>query len=172
MGLEEVKQEILDKGENEVKKSETDTLKEIKAMRQKAEELIREKKKEKAKELEFHKEHFKQKKEAEANAEARYLILEKKRGLIEKAIAEAKKRLKKNEKRYLNELLAKAQKEIDVERIYCNQQLKGVNTIVKDINGLIAENNDGSISIDLSFDTLLSRIKDAYLKEISEVLFR
>ena len=181
MGLEEVKNEIIDKAN------------------EKAESIISEGKKEAAKIIQEANEHAKEyrqkiKEEGEktaanleklgiaaANNEAKRLELEMKKRLIMKAFEDAGERVVKadDSKRqdYLRKLIEKARKEIDVETVYCSKKdsknINGFKCKETDIEGgIIAENKDGTVRIDYSFGTIIDNIKEKELHKIAEIIFQ
>lgn len=181
MGLEEVKQEIIDKAN------------------EKAESVIAEGKKEAAKIIQEANEHAKEyrqkiKEEGEktaanmeklgiaaANNEAKRLELDMKKRLILTAFENAREEIAKagdsRRQDYLRKLIEKSKKEIDVETIYCNRKdTKNINGFkCKEAaieGGIIAENKDGTVRIDYSFGTLLNNIKEKELHKIAEIIFK
>ncbi|MBR9699543.1 hypothetical protein GOV09_03760 [Candidatus Woesearchaeota archaeon] len=177
MGLEEIKKDIEQSRDREIAQIETETRNKLQQLEQELKDFVQEKKKHLQNSLEEEKERRMQIKEAESQGEAAHLVLEKKRELIEEAIQEAKKELSKKRESYLKSILKKAQRQMKIARVYCNKQdakfLKGVKATVGDIDGgLISENSDGSVSINYSFDTVVGGIKEKYLQEIAQELFR
>ncbi|MBI2572758.1 hypothetical protein HYV86_02770 [Candidatus Woesearchaeota archaeon] len=86
--------------------------------------------------------------------------------------------LNKTEKqKFLTMLLVKARKEIDVATVYVNKQDEGlmkgsVKVVAKDIaGGLIAETADGKVSVNYSIEELLSHLMETKGGELNEVLF-
>ena len=94
--------------------------------------------------------------------------------------------MKTNEKEKLYQsLLKKAEKEIDVYAVYVNKSdfdvvksiaksiLKNKESIKEEeiLGGIIAENKDGTIRVDYSFDSLLEEFRQKSLADISEKLF-
>ncbi|MEK6876839.1 MAG: V-type ATP synthase subunit E family protein, partial [Nanoarchaeota archaeon] len=61
-------------------------------------------------------------------------------------------------------------------KVYCNKNdaklVKGFKAESSDITGgLIAENADGTVRVDYSFDTMLQNVKENELQKISKILF-
>ena len=180
MGLEAVKEEII----MNARKQEEALLAEA---RQKAAEII----KDAEKEIEM----FREKSEAEtkrlmeiikkqelasAKLESKKMLLEAKKQLIGQVFAEAQKKIDaldaKKREAYLKKLLEKAKNDIEVAKVYCNKKdaklLKGVDVEAVDmIGGLIAENKDGTVRVDYSFESMLQSIKESELQSISKILF-
>ena len=120
---------------------------------------------------------------AAAEFEGKRRILDKKKEVIERVMDEAKKALKKlpaeERRKIIATLLEKAKQEITAKRVSMNKRdmpyikEKGIKVKEKDmLGGLIAETADGKVSVNLSFEELLEQIKEKYLQELSEGLFR
>ncbi|MBU0756555.1 MAG: hypothetical protein KKF44_00690 [Nanoarchaeota archaeon] len=106
-------------------------------------------------------------------------MLENKR-LLSKVSAESLKAVesfdKKTRKKHLAKLLAKARRKITIGKILCNPKDKDIIGFPKvesaDIlGGLVAESKDGSVRIDLSYDTLLQDAFNKNLKHVCKILF-
>lgn len=117
---------------------------------------------------------------ASAELENKKMLLEAKKQIIDAVFAEAEKKISeldsKKRGEYIKNLLEKAKSDIEVAKAYCSKKdanlLKGVNTEVMGIlGGLIAENKDGTVRVDYSFETILQNIKENELQNISKVLF-
>ena len=180
MGLETVKEEII----RNARKQEEDLLAEA---RQKAAEII--------KKAEEQVEELRQKSDAEAGRimeiakkqelasaelEGKKMLLEAKKQLIAQVFAEAQKKVEaldaKKKAAYMDKLLEKAKNDIEVAKVFCSKKdaklLNGVDVESKDmLGGLIAENRDGTIRVDYSFESILQSIKENELQGISKILF-
>lgn len=82
----------------------------------------------------------------------------------------------KKREAYINNLLEKAKNDIEVAKVYCNKNdasmVKGFKAESAGIiGGIIAENNDGTVRVDYSFDALLQAIKENELQNINQILF-
>jgi len=117
---------------------------------------------------------------ASADLEAKKMMLEAKKGIMDKVFEKARQKIEKTEPKkreaFMQSLLEKAKSEIGIGKIYCNKKdakaLKGYKTEHADIIcGLIAENEDGTIRVDYSFDTMLQSIEERWLQEINKILF-
>ncbi|MFC1690794.1 V-type ATP synthase subunit E family protein [Nanoarchaeota archaeon] len=119
---------------------------------------------------------------ASAKFEAKRMILDKKKELIDEAFEKAKQNIANLEsgknRQIVKDLIKKAKLELpDIKTIYANKKDKanvtGLNFREIDIiGGIIAENSDASIRVDYSFDTLLEDMKEKELQNISEMLFK
>ncbi|MBS3175803.1 hypothetical protein J4457_01050 [Candidatus Woesearchaeota archaeon] len=125
---------------------------------------------------------FEKKELASAEFDGKRSLLDKKRELINKVIEDALHDLQKQSaaerRKLISMLLNRARKELDVKRVYTNKQDSGfikeknIQVKVGDIaGGIIAESADGTVSIDLSFETLLQQIRENSLMELNEALF-
>jgi V/A-type H+-transporting ATPase subunit E len=183
MGLEQVKAEILQKAkkeavdiaknaEAEAAKAAKDTAAELAAYVKEKEESFR-----KAEDV------MKRKGLAQMGLDLKKLLLEAKKDTINHAFDAAKRKLhalpaaKKNE--MLESIFMKAKKEIDAAVVYCNPhdaillKDKGVELKSADLfGGVIAENRDETIRIDLSYETILESIRNENLQEVSAELFK
>ncbi|HLC95758.1 MAG TPA: hypothetical protein VJH97_00340 [Candidatus Nanoarchaeia archaeon] len=174
MGLEEVKKDIIEKAVKEVMRINSETEKQVQTIGKAAADHIKAEK-EKAK-IHFKKEadRLTRIKTAEATSTTEQILLAAKQKLIHEAVEKAKHQLRATD--YPVKLLQKAQAELDVARVYCNphdaKHIKGIEVVTRDLDGgIIAENKDGTVSVDYSYTTLLDVLKGKYLAEIAEVLF-
>ncbi len=180
MGLEAVKEEII----RNARKQEEALLAEA---RQKAAEII----KDAGKEIEMLREKseaeakrimeiIKKQELASAELESKKMLLEAKKQLINQVFAEAQKKIEaldaKKRAAYMDKLLEKARKDIEVAKVYCSKKdanlPKGADVAAADmIGGLIAENSYGTVRVDYSFESMLQSIKENELQSISKILF-
>jgi len=170
MALADVKQEILRDADRRVARIRAATAATIKAKERALDERLRAWKKEREARFKREAERLRQRMLAEREAVKKDALLKKRRELIEEAVALAEERLRKERKAYLPKLLTKAERELKVARVYSREKLPGVEWVQQDIDGLIAETKDGSVSVDYTFETLLNEIKERSVQEISEVL--
>lgn len=125
---------------------------------------------------------------AAAEFEGKRLLLDKRREIIIDVVKSAEKHLQTmsdaERSKLLAKLLKQAQSEIAVKRIMVsakdialvqkmNVASMSIGAVKSDLKGgLIAENEDGTIRVDYSFDSMLSNIAQHYLRELNEVLFQ
>ena len=180
MGLEAVKEEILDNAKEKSNSLIADARKEanriMKEMEKKVEEMRGKSEAETKRAFDLiEKQEF-----ASAELENKKMTLDAKKQIIESVFAEAKKRIEnlddKKREACIEKLLHKAKKDIHIAHIYCNKKdakfLKDHNAEPVDIiGGLIAENKDMTVRVDYSFETLLQNIKENELQNLSKVLF-
>ena len=181
MGLEELKNEIIEEAEKRAKQIIEDGKKEADSITAKAKEQI---KGYKAKLREDENNlilNLEKMKIAQTRSEIKKQLLDKKKSVIDSVFEEAIKKIKnfpdKKRRQYLENLLEKAKKELDIARIYCSKKdskfLKDIECVPEDITGgLIAENKESTMRIDYSFDTILENIKENSLQEVAKILFK
>lgn len=179
MALEELKQDILQQAKLEAKRLEEETLHELSEKDKHISDEVTRIADSHDKELQRELALAKRTKSAQTTAVAEQMVLDKKAEIIDAAFAEAKKKLKNKNKTLLAKLFKQAQKDITVHTVYCAKKdvshFSGASATVKATptieGGFIAENKDGSISVDYTYDTLLARVKDRNLHNVTEVLF-
>ena len=182
MGLEEVKKQLLEEAQKKAQEIASDASAEANRIIMEADKEVRQYEKELRANAEKMLEAQERKELAAAEFDGRRVTLDMKKEMIERVIEEAKKELKKlpaeQRKKLIARLLEKANEEIAVKKVYLNSKdksyVKEKGIVVKEkemTGGLIAETGDGRISVDYSFEEKLSEIKEAYLQELSEVLF-
>lgn len=180
MGLEAVKEEILNSAKERANSIIADARKEANRILKEAEkkiEAIREKT-----DLETKKimDAIKRQELSSAEFENKKMLLEAKKQVIDAVFAEVRGKLEnlddKRRESYTKKLLEKVKSDIEAEHVYCSKKdakfIKGHKVEPVDITGgLIAENKDKTIRVDYSFETLLQSIKDSELQGISKILF-
>ncbi|HLC19405.1 MAG TPA: V-type ATP synthase subunit E family protein [Candidatus Nanoarchaeia archaeon] len=183
MGIEEVKHHIGEEAKQKAKLLMNEADAEAKRIQQQTTQQLKEYKEQQKAHAAQVVEVAKKKELASAEFEGKRLVLDKKKAMITAAVDETKKKLDEmktaERKHIIEKLLRRAQRELDVHSVVVNTEdvslvtLSGVTVRASGISGgLIAENKSETISIDLSFDTLLEETKQRHLNELSEVLFR
>lgn len=180
MGLEAVKDEIIGNAKSREESLLAEAREESSKIMKEAEDKIEQFREKSDAEIKGIIDVLKKQELASAELENKKMILETKKQLIENVFTEAKKKLDglSTEKRraYIKKLFEKAKKDLGVVNVYCNKKdlgfLKDSNAKTADIaGGLIAENKDGTISVDYSFETLVQSIKESELQSINKLLF-
>lgn len=180
MTLEEVKKELLRKAREDAQKIIREGEREKKNIFEKINEKVKKRKEIIDKDTRDLKETLEKKEIATTELNAAKALLEEKKKKIDEVFNKVKEKLasqsKSERKQIIDKLLKKSSEEIDIARIYCNENDKSfINSnkyIKSDISGgLIAENNDKSIRVDYSYEVLLNTIKEEKLSEISKILF-
>lgn len=180
MGLEAVKEEIISSAKEQSNSVIAEARKEASRMMKDAEKRIEELKEKSEEETRKAGDLIKKKNIAEAELEIKKVVLDAKKQAIEKVFDETSKKLESlnEEKReaIIRKLLEKAGKEIEMSHVYCSKKdakfVKGIKMESAGIiGGIIAENNEKTIRVDYSFETMLDSIKEREMQHISRILF-
>ena len=189
MGLEELKKHIMDDLNKKVEEIKRETKSEVDNILNEAKRKVDDYRKYKQEKLNKEKQDMTLREEALVELEGNKLIQEARREAIDDLFNELTKKLSSmktdEKKKYYQSLLKKAEKEIDVSAVYVNKSdIDIVKSIAKNIvknkdsikeeeilGGIIAENKDGTIRVDYSFDSLLEEFRQKSLADISEKLF-
>jgi vacuolar-type H+-ATPase subunit E/Vma4 len=180
MGIESIKEELLQKAEQESSWQRKDAEREardiLEAAKDKAEGLMKSALAEAKKQSE--KEH--RKALEAATFESSTSILKAKKDLMDRTIREARLQLSsipaEQRKRHMAILLERARKDISVDVVFCNKKdapfVSGVS--VKDApisGGLIAENMERTMRVDLSYETLFAEVIEESMPQVYQALF-
>ncbi len=176
MGLDELKKDILETAKKEVARIQEQTNQQLKAIEQESVKTLSKRKGVLEHEFEIEAKRLEQKETELIKSNAVNQSLVRKRELIDLAVDEAKALLEENAKTHVKKLLERAQKELPVARVYCRkadrEYIKGFDVSTKEIDGgIVVENQDGTISIDYTYNTTLLHLKEKHLQEIVKVLF-
>lgn len=180
MGLETVKDEIIRNANEQAKALVAEARSKASKIVKEAEKKIEELKEKSDAEVKKRTDIIKMQELASAELENKKMLLEAKKQLIDEVFAEVQKKVEKldNKKRkeYIEKLLERAKKDIEVKYVYCNKKdlklLQDFNPEAMDITGgLIAENEDKTVRVDYSFNTTLDSIKEKELQSINKILF-
>ncbi len=185
MGLDEVKKDIMDEAETQVKEILLNASKEAEKITKEAganaEKMGKQDQAQMIKDL-----HAYEKREmALASLDAKKMLFENKKERVEEIINEAKTQILSmptmKKKALFQSLLEKVRKDMDIAYIYCNKQeagiikdmLKGKEKLeLIDINGgIIVENPEKTVRMDYSYDAVLKEIHEEKLQEIAKILF-
>lgn len=178
MGFEEVKDDIIAKARSESDTIRSDALRKVKEIEKDLKDRLDALKKNHKDTIAAKLNQLEQIRKSDFESAASEIILSKKRQLIDDAVQDAKNQLLGSKTDYyMGRLLEKAKKEIDVEKILCRKEdihfFNGIKVFATDIDGgIIAENKDGTISIDYSYETILGSIRESNLQKIAEALFK
>lgn len=178
MGLEEVRNEIKEKAAREKDKIISEARKEAQSILAKT---IEKAKNAQVHELESAKrivESIERKEITTTELDIKKKMLNIKKESITEVFDEALKTLGKDKKqsKYLEALLKKAKKSMDVAKIRANAKDKSEfkdYTFEKDdiSGGFIAENKDGTIRMNYSYDTLMEDLKGETVTDVAKILF-
>ena len=180
MGLEAVKDEILDSAKAQANAMLAEARKEANRLSIEAEKKIAEMKEKSEAEIKKALDTIKRQETSAGELESKKMILEAKKQLIDAVFADSRKKIEsfpdKKREEHAKKLLEKAKKDIEIANVYCNARdakfIKGFNVHNAEIiGGLIAENKEKTIRVDYSFETLLQSIKENELQHINKLLF-
>lgn len=181
MGLNEVKKEILEAARKDAENILKQGREEEKKLLKDAEHSIKLLDDKQKKELAQLKEDIERKELSTAKSESKAIVMAVKKEMIEKVFEQVKKEismLDDNERsEIIKKLLMIAKQELQVKYIYCrSQDLKFIpNDLVAlekpILGGIIVENTDKTIKMNLSFDTMLEELRQANMQELNTILF-
>ncbi|QLH74880.1 MAG: hypothetical protein HPY73_05110 [Methanomassiliicoccales archaeon] len=184
MALDNVVGQILDSANKEAEKLIQEAEKEKAAILQQADENIAAKKKAQEKELELALARLRQQEMSSAELEAKRVVLNAKKAALDEAFQETLKELNSisstERAKVYGKIITKAQSVIPNPKVYCPKgdaallgNAMGVRAVIeKDMEpGLILESEDGTISLDYRFKTVLEGVWEKELKNVSNILF-
>jgi V/A-type H+-transporting ATPase subunit E len=180
MGLEEVKEEIISSAKQQEESLLAEAREQAKKITARAEKEISGIKENSNAEIKRMADIIKKQELASAELESKKMLLEAKKQLIESVFSDARKKISglgaKTREEHMKKLLEKAQNDIEVAKVYCSKKdmhiIKEFDTeAIEMLGGIIAENKDGTVRVDYSFDTMLQGIKENKLQNISRILF-
>ena len=188
MGLDKVKEEILEKARQDAEKIIGDARAEAKTVLKLAEKQAQEQGRIMGEGLESSLAGMKRRELASAELEMQKKVLAKKRELIEAVFSEAGRKLKafseKKREAHVKRLFGQAVKEMDVAVIRSSSRdVKffsadagsfGKLKIIADdslCGGLVAESPDGRFRVDYSYDAILGQVRRKVLSDVARALF-
>lgn len=180
MGLEAVKEEILDGAKQQANSLIAEARKEANRVTKEAERKIEKILEKSESEAKVMMDMIKRQELASAELENKKMLLAAKKEMIESVFNEARKKLESlNEKKkevLVKKLLEKAKSEMEIGSVYCNKNdakfLKDFSPETASIlGGIMAENKERTIRIDYSFDSMLQSLKESELQNVSKALF-
>jgi vacuolar-type H+-ATPase subunit E/Vma4 len=177
MGLEEVKDSILESASQQAEVLLDQATKDASAVEDDAKQSIKELENKAQKELETAEKNLEKLKLSSAESEAKHILLETKKKIINEAFDAAKQQVLEQKKDYLSSLLSKAQKELDIKHVYCNKSdiktISGFEASASEISGgLIVENGQQTVRLDYSYDTIFDTLKSKILQDVAAKLFK
>jgi len=180
MGLEKVKEDILQKARGEADKLIEQGQTEARNIDKTMEKEFKTKKKEIERAIEQEVQAVMKRALSAAELETKREILNARKELLNEVFEKVRLKLESlptdKRKEHLAKLMNQAKDELEIASVYCSKKDAGllsgykVNAISMN-GGLIAENKDGSVRVDLSYDSLLEVIHQDQIKEVSEILF-
>ncbi|MFH1132882.1 MAG: hypothetical protein V1735_00155 [Nanoarchaeota archaeon] len=181
MGLQELKDEIVQEAKEKAKVVETEALEEAKLDELKAKEEAQAIRRKADEELAMEKQELMRRELAAARFSQKRQLQEAKSRLLGSCFAEASAQLSRMPDRQRSEimrlLIDRAKGNLAVAKVYCNAKdqkyVEGFPSQAMDImGGLIAEDREGKVRLDFSFETLLQAVRENSSETIGAVLFR
>lgn len=179
MGLEKIKEEILQKAHSAEKEILSEAESKASGIRAKAKDSIMQLEHEASRKLESDSKALESRESSLAAMESQGMVFEVRKEAIDRAYAEAFENIRdmpaKDREDFIKRLLKAAQEEIDVALVYANSRDKkyiSLKTAEADLDGgIICETKDGSIRVNLAFGSLFSELREKTSAETSKILF-
>ncbi len=183
MGLEKVKQDILEKAQREADEILAAAAAEAKAIMKSAEKQAQDYGKALAEDEDKTAELMKRREVASADLELQKQVLTAKNELIESAFWKAGEKLRalndRKREADVKALMKAASREMDVAFVQCSGrdagflEGSGLKVVKNDglLGGIIAESPDGKLRVDYSYDSLLGQVKAKVLSDVAKKLF-
>jgi V/A-type H+-transporting ATPase subunit E len=180
MGLEVVVKAVLAKGEEEANRVKQEGIDEANAIKTEAENTARTILTEKREHTVEQIDHKKRMETSSQNLEVKREILNVQKKILDETYEDAKRALlalPESEREALIKGLLNSQTEF--QRVYSNQQdepiVRRITQLeyggnINSVGGIILENTDGTVTRDLTFDSILERVRENSLKQVSEIL--
>lgn len=183
MGLEQVKNEILENANEEAKRIAEAGKREAEAIMRKADEEIGRIRKSAEDDTRKLIEAMERKAISSAEFDVKKMKLDRKKDIIDRVFESVKKDLgslgEKEREAGIKSLLTKAKKEIEVKYVHASPKDKGIVSRMPGIvyketditGGIVAETQDLSLCVDFSYDAMLDEVRKKHLQEIAKRLF-
>ena len=181
MGLEKIKQEILQKAEKAKKEILADASIKVEDLRRKTSDKIRQLEQEALSKLNAEAKLIENREQSHQNMNSQKMLFEAKKEIMDSVYSEAFEKIKKMSKsdreEIIKNLLDRSRKEIDVSAVYANSTDKGFidsSTTLKPLEtdgGIICETKDSSIRVDYTFTSIFDDLKEKTIKDASKILF-
>ena len=181
MSLDAVKEEVLSSAKAEASAIASEGKREASRILREADKKIEDLKEKTEAETKKILESMKRQETASAELEAKRIMLEAKKELVDKAFDTARKKLEdmedKEREALMKKIMHKIKVDIDICHLYCSKKdarhLKDFKTETADISGgLIAENSQKTVRVDCSYETMLQSIRESKMHEINKILFQ
>ena len=181
MSLTEVKEDILASARQKAEQQRKETLKMIAEIKAKAKDEAKQNQEAIAQKTKLLLASIEQQELALARSESKRILLDNQKVSLDKVMQnlqeEIAKLAPKKREQMCSRLLKKAQKELDTKYVYTNEKDKKSITgnIITQKNadilgGIIAENKDGTVRVNYSFETLVEEIRKKELPKIAKEL--
>ena len=180
MGIEKVKDEIIEKAKEQSSLAVSQAKKSAEAVLRDVESRLESQRARSSEEAKGMMIDIKRQEMARAELESKKIFLQAKKEIIDDVFGQAKKSvsgLKEKEiASVISSLLKKAGNDIDIGYIYCNpgdakffSQFKVEKAGIS--GGFIAENREMTVRVDYSFDTLFDSLRESNMEKIAAKLF-
>lgn len=181
MGIEKIREEILQKAAEAEKEIILDAHKKADGVKKSAAESIKHLEDEASKNIRVQIKALENKELAVQNLIANKMLFEAKKDIIDKAYSKGLDKIttmpKKEREQVIKKMVERAQNEIDVSIVYANKidadfvdkkfKVKHIDTH----GGIICETSDGKIRVDYTFATIFADLKEKTIQDISKILF-
>ena len=181
MGMEKVREEVIAKAKREAAKILGEAKKESDSIISEAQEKAEGSKKQAMQDAEREQQELRTMELASAELDVTKTLLDAKKRTIEEVFEEAKSRLARTptaeRRKHIKRLLDKAKGEIEVHRIFCSEKdinnAEGFKSQPANISGgIIAENKEGTIRLDYSYEAILEKTREEILKDVAKILYK
>lgn len=183
MGLEKVKEEVLRKAKERADAIFKEAKSEANSIEVQMQKRIAAEKERMLQETAVMMDDLSRQEVSQAKLDARNSMLKAKKELIEHVMSKARNKLEKlsqqDRRGIISSLLKRGQRDIRVRYVYCNkndvQLVKKLGNFSFDnadiSGGLILEIEDKTVRIDLSYESIMEKIREENLTKISDILF-
>ena len=181
MGLEKVREEVLARAKRQAAAIISDAKREEDESLKLATEKADEKKKQILVAAEREVAEMKTRELAASELEVSKMSLDARKKIIDEAYELAAEQIAKSSaaqrKEHIRKLLEKAKNEFEIAKVYVNEKdlkhIDGYKTQITNIlGGIIAENKDGTVRVDLSYNSLHDRTRERTMKDVAKILFK
>lgn len=181
MGIEKVREEVLAKARRQAAQIIAEGKKEEEAITRAAEEKAEAMRKTSLPQAEKEMAEAKARELSAAELEASKMILDAKKRLIEEAFNAAMEQVARltasQRKEHIRKLLERARAQIEIGKVLCNEKdIKSIDNLkalpARISGGIIADNKDGTIRIDCSYEALMEKAKEKVMKDVAKALFK
>jgi len=173
MGLQEVKDEILNEAEEKAEQLRVEGDEEAQKIIQDAEEKAEQIEKESEENIDAEKEALRQKEISKANMEAKKKVQTSKESSVNKVFEKFGEELENLSEKDRETLLenAKAQAAFEVDSVKGSEEFEDLVDEIIDEKGLILESSDGEKSLNLTFSRIQEEYRKNYRSDVARILF-
>ena len=181
MGLEKIKEEILQKAAAAEKEILAEATTKINSLKKETTDKIKQIEQEASQRLNANMKALENREHSLQNMESQRMLFEAKKEVMDdvyhKAFDKIKKMTKNEREQIIKKLLELARKEIDVDVVHANnidEEFMDKELVVRPLEtegGIICETKDGTVRVDYTFDSIFQDVKEKTIKETSKILF-